>query len=139
MKTHVTKAIFFGFLLSAVFGSLTTATSDSSAPEIGVVEPWPEDPDHGEEIYVDVEVTEDETSVEDVWMVVRSEGDRLRSGSLVDSNNDGYYVSPVAFTADGSETYEITVNACDSQDNCSSNKVEVDPSCSLDIVQKCFY
>lgn len=138
MKKHMMKTVLFGVLTALVFSSFTTASPEDEAPQIESVDPWPEDLSHGEQVYVDAEIA-DQDSVEDAWIVISSDGERLKTSTLVDSNNDGYYVSPVAFTAEGGNTYEITVKASDLEGNQASNKVSVDAECKFGIAQKCVY
>jgi hypothetical protein len=136
MKKYVMKTVLFGLATALVFGSFANAATDNRSPDIKSVEPWPSDLSHGEEVYVDAEIA-DQSSVEDAWLVISSDGERLRSGTLVDSNNDGYYVSPVAFTAEGGNTYQVTVKATDAEGDQISESVEIEAECSLKIVQKC--
>lgn len=138
MKKYMIKTVLFGILTTLVFGSFAAASADSKSPEIESVDPWPQNLNHGEEIYVDAEIT-GQSSVESAWIVVSSNGERLRTGTLVDSNNDGYYVSPVAFTAEGGKTYDITVKASDAQGNEDSNTVSVAAECRFGIAQTCIY
>lgn len=130
------KTVLFGLVTTLVFSSFANAATDNRSPNVKSVEPWPADLSHGEEVYVDAKIT-DHSSVEDAWLVVRSDGERLRSGTLVDSNNDGYYVSPVAFTAEGGNTYQVTVKATDAEGNQVSESAEIEAECDLEIVQKC--
>ena len=136
MKKYVAKTVVFSLLTVLVFGSFVTAVTDENSPNIESVEPWPDDINHGEEVYVDVEIT-DQSSVDSAWLVVKSNGERVRSGALVDSNNDGYYVSPVAFTAEGENTYDITVKAHSTEGNQVSETIELTAECSFSIAQKC--
>lgn len=131
------KTIFFGILTLSILGSFATATQTEN-PEIESVNPWPDNLDHGEQLYVDVEVSNGHT-VEDAWYVVHSDGERLKSGPLTDSNEDGYYVSPVAFKAEGGNTYEVTAKIADKQGSLDSQKVEIESECGLSLAQKCFY
>lgn len=138
MKTYMVKTILFGFLTALVFGSLANATADNQGPDIETVTPWPDNVGHGEQVYVDAKIADHHT-VESAWLEVHANGKRVSSGSLVDSNNDGYYVSPVAFTAEGGKTYDITVKAKDRQGNQASEKVSVKTDCVLGFEQTCFY
>jgi len=139
MKKHVMKTVLFGLLTALVFGSFATASTDNQKPEIESVNPWPDDLTHGEDIYVDVRISSQDSSVEDAWILVSSNGEQLRSGALVDSNNDGYYVSPVAFKAEGGNTYKITVKASDMQGDQASDTIKVNPECRFNIGKKCLY
>lgn len=130
------KTVLFGILTVSILGSFAGAETTNKAPNIESVNPWPQDVGHGDDVYVDVKIT-DETTVEDAWTVVRQDGERLKSGTLRDSNNDGYYVSPVAFKAEGGNTYEITVKANDPQGNQVSETVNVDAECSISIGKTC--
>jgi len=112
MNKYLSKAVLFGFLTVLVSSSFVAASPDQQSPQIESVTPWPDDLAHGQEVYVDAEIN-NQSSVQNAWIVVHSNGEQLRTGSLVDSNNDGYYVSPVAFTAEGGKTYDITVKASD--------------------------
>lgn len=138
MKKYVMKTVLFGVLTALVFGSFAAASADDKALQIESVDPWPDDLSHGEHVYVDAEIA-DHSSVEDAWIVVHSDGERLRSGALVDSNNDGYYVSPVAFTVEGGNTYQITVKASDVEGNEASNTVNVVAECRFGIAQTCLH
>lgn len=138
MKKYVMKTVLFGLLTTLVFGSFAAASAEDKALDIESVNPWPENLNHGEDIYVDAEIA-GQSSVESAWIVVSSDGEQLRSGTLVDSNNDGYYVSPVAFTAEGGNTYEITVKANDVQGNKASDTVSVTAECKFGIAQNCVY
>lgn len=138
MKKYVMRTVLFGLLTTLVFGSFAAASAEDKALDIESVDPWPENLNHGEEVYVDAEITS-QSSVESAWIVVSSNGERLKSGTLVDSNNDGYYVSPVAFTAEGGSTYDITVKANDAQGNEASDTVSVAAECRFNVVQTCVY
>ena len=136
MKRQVAKTVLFGILTVSILGSFASAETTDKAPNIESVNPWPQDISHGDDVYIDVKVNDDAT-VEDAWTVVRQDGERLKSGTLRDSNNDGYYVSPVAFKAEGGKTYEITVKANDPQGNQASETVQVNAECSFSIAQTC--
>lgn len=138
MKKYVMRTVLIGLLATLVFGSFAAASAEDKALDIESVDPWPENLNHGDEVYVDAEI-ESQRSVESAWIVVSSDGERLRSGTLVDSNNDGYYVSPVAFAAEGGNTYEIKVKANDVQGNEASDTVSVTTECRFGIAQKCLY
>lgn len=134
----MTKIVLFGLLISLAFGSFATASTDNKSPEIQSITPWPSDVGHGEEVYVDAKIS-GTASVESAWAVVSSNGERVTSTPLTDRNNDGYYVTPVAFTAEGGNTYEVTVKAGDAQGNQASDSVRISSKCIIGIAQTCFY
>lgn len=134
MKSHVLKTTVFCILTIGIFGSISSAS-----PDIQTVEPWPEDIGHNDDIYIDSEIVDSETSVEDAWFTVSLNGEQVGHGTLRDSNNDGYYVSPVSVEAEGDENYEVVVNACNSDDQCSSQTTTVKTNCKIDILDRCFY
>ena len=132
----MTKTIFFTLLFTLIFAISASATSANSAPEITSVDPWPDSADHQEEVYVDAEIT---GSPEDAWLVVHQSGERIGSTTLIDSNKDGYYVSPTAaFKAEGGESYEIIVKAEGGQEP-ASKTVEIDTECGFEVFENCVY
>lgn len=134
MIEHTRKGMILGLLTTAIIGfSVSTA---AQSPDIDSVKPWPKDVGHGDQVYVDSEVSNPE-NIESAWYVVRSNGERVGSGSLADSNNDGYYVSPVAVTVDGGERYNIEVNFCDDDNQCSSKTTQIRSSCSVELFESC--
>ena len=137
MKKQLSKTICLGFLSILILGTFVSA-APTNTPEIESVDSWPGDISHGEEVYVDAEIS-NQASVEDVWIVVESEGERIKSGTMADSNNDGYYVSPVAFEADGGQQYEIVVKAADKNGNQISEEAKVYADCKFGIIGKCLH
>lgn len=138
MKKHVLKFITLGLLSTLAFLPTVLAENHTETAEIDYVETWPEELSHQEEVYVDAKIS-NHRKVDRAWIAIEKEGNTVKTGALKDSNNDGYYVSPVAFTAEGAEKYEITVIARDKYGEKVTEEVSVDIECDFSIGDKCFY
>ena len=138
MASYLMKATILTFLTTIIFSFTATANPNEASPSIELVDLWPDDIGHGDEVYVDAQIT-DEGSVENAWFVVNLNGERVGTGTLVDSNNDQYYVSPVAFEARGGKSYKIIVKSCDRQFNCGSKEVCIQTACELSALDRCLY
>lgn len=138
MTVNVKKAAILGFIAITLTSFSTAQVSEQKSSNIEKVTAWPDNPDHGEEVYIDVKVDEN-TQTEEVWAEISSGNNHIKSTPLTDSNNDGYYVSPVAFTAEGGETYEITVKASKGEEGTVSETVQVSTNCEISFADTCLF